>query len=443
MIDGEASDRLLAGRYRLDERIAAGPLGDLWRAHDQRADWPVAVKVVDAGLDAVTRGRLLRRARALAEVPHPNVVTVLEVGERYVVMEYLPGESLADVERPLPVEEVRLILLQLIAGLDAAHRGGIAHGALRPADARRAGSGVLKITGFGVAGDGLPAPEALAVPESPYLAPEQRTGETGRAADRYALGVIGYELLTGRLPGGDPEEPAAAPRELRQVLLGWLAAEPEARPGLETARQALTRTPGETTALSWTDRPQEPAPPVEDAAPGTAVMAADPLDRPSRRMLVQLAVALTLIAAVAAALALWPRGERETDGAAVSVETTAPETVVVEPVRPTAPIEDPVQTFPSPLPLSEGTPPGGWRVFVGRLHEAVTVHERLGEIDPQVAAETHRGLDKALDRIRSGRTADGLEELEETAHDLAEARDRGELPPDGALADLLERFGLW
>ncbi|MEV0584810.1 serine/threonine-protein kinase [Nonomuraea sp. NPDC050310] len=473
MTDGEMPDQLLGGRYRLDERIAHGPLGEVWRAYDQQADWPVAVRTVEPGVDAVTRGRVTRRARTLAAVLHPNVVTVLDVGERYVVMEHLSGESLAEVGAPLPAEQARAILLQLVAGLDAAHRGGVVHGDLKPADVRKAGSGVFKITGFGLAGDGLPLPDELAAPESPYQAPEQRGGDTGRAADLYALGAIAFELLTGQPPAGrsagssagvpstgDRAVPAGSgdlagvPVELRRLVLALLAADPTARPSLAAVRQALA--PHQDTAVL----PQLGTG-VHSGAGGTTPLSqtaifdsepADPVDRPDRRMLVQLGIALALIVVATAVFALWPRGgdgqealPEPTPTAEVTPTETAEPTPTPTPTptpssTPATTPDSPVQQIPAQL---QDGPPGGWGEFVGRLHEAVGIHEGRGEIDPRVADKAHRGFDKAMERLREGRTDKGVAELQKTAAELAKARDRGEVPPTGPLADLLDRFGLW
>lgn len=117
----------MAGRYRLDELIGRGPSGEVWRAHDERADWTVAVKILAAG----TRQELTDHAQAVARVVHPNVAMVLDIGEHdeapFLVMEFLTGQSLGEelAERgPLPIVEVCDLVGQAAAGLDAAHRAG-------------------------------------------------------------------------------------------------------------------------------------------------------------------------------------------------------------------------------------------------------------------------------------------------------------------------------
>ncbi|MEV0201464.1 serine/threonine-protein kinase, partial [Nonomuraea sp. NPDC050691] len=246
---------MVAGRYRLDERIGNGPMGEVWRGYDTRADWTVAVKLLRPG--AAGREVLQRHAEAVARVIHPNVAMVLDVGDEdgmpYLVMEFLGGESLGEelaTRGPLPLTEACDLVGQAAAGLDAAHRVGVVHGQVDADSFRRAGSGVLKVVGFGVSG--------LAVPATRYTAPEQAAGRPAEAAsDLYALGCVCYELLCGRPPFEDaPEEGAVegraaepvppsrhraeVPAELDRLVLSMLAADPAARPsGGEPVRRAL------------------------------------------------------------------------------------------------------------------------------------------------------------------------------------------------------------
>ncbi|AQZ64825.1 serine/threonine protein kinase [[Actinomadura] parvosata subsp. kistnae] len=194
---------MVADRYRLDERIGSGPMGEVWRGYDTRADWVVAVKVLGArAAGAATREVLRQHAQAVARVIHPNVAMVLDVGEHegtpFLVMEFLTGLSLGEelaARGPLRIVEVCDLIGQAAAGLDAAHRAGVVHGRVGPDSFRQASSGVLKVVGFAM-DEREPAP-----PGSRYVAPERAAGEPARApGDVYALGCVCYELLCGRPP---------------------------------------------------------------------------------------------------------------------------------------------------------------------------------------------------------------------------------------------------
>ncbi|KAB8188306.1 protein kinase [Nonomuraea phyllanthi] len=246
----DATPSLVADRYRLDERIDSGPMGEVWRGYDTRADWVVAVKVLTArAAGAATREVLTQHAQAVARVIHPNVAMVLDVGDHqgapFLVMEFLTGLSLGEeaaARGSLTIVEVCDLVGQAAAGLDAAHRAGVVHGRVGPDSFRRAGSGVLKVVGFGM-DDRLPDSER-------YLAPERVAGEPPAApGDLYALGCVCYELLCGRAPfepgaRGEPAPPSAfraeVPAELDRLVLAMLAEEPARRPSSgEAIRRAL------------------------------------------------------------------------------------------------------------------------------------------------------------------------------------------------------------
>ncbi|MFI6731824.1 serine/threonine-protein kinase [Nonomuraea sp. NPDC050451] len=253
----DATPSLVADRYRLDERISSGPMGEVWRGYDTRADWVVAVKVLGARVaGAATREVLRQHAQAVARVIHPNVAMVLDVGDHdgapFLVMEFLTGPSLGEelaARGPLPIVEVCDLIGQAAAGLDAAHRAGVVHGNVAPHSFRLAGSGVLKVVGFGM-DDRVPG-------DPRYVAPERAPGQEAAATgDLYALGCVCYELLCGRPPFGGKEDDsgasgrgAAAPPsvlraevspELDRLVLAMIAEEPAKRPGSgEAIRRAL------------------------------------------------------------------------------------------------------------------------------------------------------------------------------------------------------------
>ncbi|HEX4817532.1 MAG TPA: serine/threonine-protein kinase [Nonomuraea sp.] len=198
---------LVADRYRLDELIGSGPLGQVWRGYDTRADWVVAVKTLGArAAGAATREKLRQHAQAVAKVIHPNVAMVLDVGEHdgapFLVMEYLTGMSLGEelaAGGPMKIMDVCDLVGQAAAGLDAAHRAGVVHGEIDPDSFRRAGSGVLKVVGFGLDGQGSD--------DARYTPPE---GWGRPSGDLYALGCVCYELLCARRPF-EPAAPGTDP----------------------------------------------------------------------------------------------------------------------------------------------------------------------------------------------------------------------------------------
>ncbi|MGW0198897.1 serine/threonine-protein kinase [Nonomuraea sp. NPDC003201] len=277
----DATPSLVADRYRLDERISSGPMGEVWRGYDTRADWVVAVKVLGARVaGGATREVLRQHAQAVARVIHPNVAMVLDVGDHdgapFLVMEFLTGPSLGEelaARGPLPIVEVCDLIGQAAAGLDAAHRAGVMHGHVAPHSFRLAGSGVLKVVGFGM-DDRVPG-------DPRYVAPERAAGQEAAAAgDLYALGCVCYELLCGRPPFGDEERDdsggasgrgAAAPpsasraevsAELDRLVLAMIAEDPAHRPG---SGEAIRR------ALAAIARPRaNPAAPPMPPGPGQA-----------------------------------------------------------------------------------------------------------------------------------------------------------------------------
>jgi tetratricopeptide (TPR) repeat protein len=209
---------LLNERYRLDAELGRGGMGVVYRAHDTVLDRDVAVKVLSAaGLGTEGRGRLLREAQAAAGLNHPNIVSVYDAGEArdlepespmpYVVMELVEGPALHD-RRPGSLEETVALARQVCAALEHAHDRGIVHRDLKPENILLAldASGTVstaKLSDFGLArsiASRLSA-EGAVIGTVFYLAPELALGQAydGRA-DLYALGVMLYELVTGRLP---------------------------------------------------------------------------------------------------------------------------------------------------------------------------------------------------------------------------------------------------
>jgi serine/threonine-protein kinase len=207
------SATLLAGRYRLVRRLGAGATAVVELADDMQLERPVAVKLLaDSVLDDDDfRTRFVREARAAARLSHPNVVRVYDTGETdgrpFIVMEYVPGETLAAVlERrgTLPPTDVVDLGAQACAGLSEAHDHGLVHRDVKPQNLILRDDGTLKIADFGIVrGDEATrlTQQGTVLGTAAYLSPEQAAGaDVTAASDLYSLGAVLYELLTGRTP---------------------------------------------------------------------------------------------------------------------------------------------------------------------------------------------------------------------------------------------------
>ncbi len=214
---------LTIAHFRIVEPLAAGGMGVVYRATDTQLGRPVALKFPLPGqqLDPQVRERFLREARAAAALDHSNICSIYEAGETadgqlFLAMPLYEGETLkARIARlgPLPIADALAIAVQIARGLHAAHRAGIVHRDLKPANAIILSDGGLKILDFGVArvGDVTLTKSHATVGTVSYMAPEQVRGEKvdGRA-DLWALGVLLYEMLTGRRPFEGEHEIAIA-----------------------------------------------------------------------------------------------------------------------------------------------------------------------------------------------------------------------------------------
>lgn len=224
-LDGERLLDILAGRtlgpYELQERLGAGGMGVVYRAVHRRLRQPRAVKILPAQLaaDPMFVTRFEREARLAAELHHPNIVQIFDVGDHdgisYIAMELLEGRSLRQLildERPLAIDRVLAILRQLADALDFAHEHGVAHRDVKPGNVvvsvgtrRQTGQHEqITLVDFGIARaaeeGGLTGTGAL-VGTAEYMAPEVIMGEpNGSGSDLYALGIVAYELVTGRVP---------------------------------------------------------------------------------------------------------------------------------------------------------------------------------------------------------------------------------------------------
>ncbi len=263
---------VLAGRYRLDDRIAAGGMGEVWRAVDLVLDRPVAVKLLrdEYAQHPETLARFRAEARHTAAVPHPGIAQVYDYGEAgpgqpsFLVMELVDGPPLTELlaRGPLDPALVMDVVAQAAAGLAAAHAAGLVHRDIKPGNLLVGPGGAVKITDFGIAHAAGSAPltrTGTLIGTPAYLAPERVAGASaGPASDLYSLGIVAYECLAGAPPfTGTPMEvalahqsqsllplPPAVPLPVAALVAELTARDPAGRPadaGEVAARAARLR----------------------------------------------------------------------------------------------------------------------------------------------------------------------------------------------------------
>jgi eukaryotic-like serine/threonine-protein kinase len=210
-----ADGQTIAGRYRIEGRLGVGGMSTVHLAFDQRLERYVALKLLAEHLadDPTFVSRFRREALAAARLVHPNIVQVFDFGfderqhQHFIVMEHVPGHSCAELLRDrghLEVDESVEIISQACRGLDYAHRHGVVHRDVKPGNLLVSDAEVVKLADFGIAravGQSSITQVGSVLGTAAYLAPEQARGEeAGPRADIYSLGVVAYQLLSGRLP---------------------------------------------------------------------------------------------------------------------------------------------------------------------------------------------------------------------------------------------------
>jgi serine/threonine-protein kinase len=208
-----AEGTLLGGRYAIERVIAHGGMATVYLAQDTLLNRPVALKLLSGDTDAGERDAFLREARAVAQLSHPNIVEVYDAGvegsSRYIVMQYVPGDTLRDViARAAPLDPRRAVELaiRLADALDYGHRRGIVHCDVKPGNVLLGDHGEPKIVDFGIAHNAAAATAETAGTVAGtvgYVAPEQVAGRApdGRT-DVYSLAAVLYEMLCGVPPSG-------------------------------------------------------------------------------------------------------------------------------------------------------------------------------------------------------------------------------------------------
>ncbi|GIF77452.1 serine/threonine-protein kinase [Asanoa siamensis] len=284
---------MLGGRYRLDERIAGGGMGDVWRATDEVLGRTVAVKILlPALLDEPGFAERFRgEARTMATINHPGVVDVYDYGSdqqiAFLVMEYVEGDALSRtlsrVGRLTPARTMALVA-QAADALQAAHEKGIVHRDVKPGNLLVRPNGTLVLTDFGIARSAIVGQLTAAgsvLGTASYISPEQASGDVATpSSDVYALGVVAYQCLSGRRPfeGGNPLEiamkhvretarplPADIPPAIRSIVERAMAKDPGARWPTAATFSAVSRQAATTLAA-----PAQPHRPLTPAGPPSA-----------------------------------------------------------------------------------------------------------------------------------------------------------------------------
>src|SRR5262245_49849704 len=278
---------ILGGRYRLEERIASGGMGDVWRCVDDVLGRTVAVKILLPSLleEAGFTERFRVEARTMATINHPGVVDIYDTGSdpaagAYLVMEYVEGDALsrtlAKVGRLTPARTMALVA-QAADALYAAHEKGIVHRDVKPGNLLVRPNGTLVLTDFGIARSAGAAQLTAAgsvLGTASYISPEQAMGQPATPlSDIYALGVVAYQCLAGRRPfeGENPLEiamrhvrenppplPPDIPAPVRTIVERAMAKDPASRWPTAAAFAAVA---GRAAGVPAGTRPASPAAP--------------------------------------------------------------------------------------------------------------------------------------------------------------------------------------
>ncbi len=221
---------LIADRYELEELVGSGGMSSVFKARDRLLDRNVALKILHEHHldDAEYVERFRREARAVAQLSHPNIVTVIDRGEadgrQFIVFEYVDGENLKELldrAGPLPVAEALELALGIARALSFAHERGLVHRDVKPQNVLLNGDGRPMVTDFGIARSldvhkGV-TQTGTVLGTSNYIAPEQASGERVDAqTDVYSLGVVLFELLTGEVPFEGENFVAVAMRHINE-----------------------------------------------------------------------------------------------------------------------------------------------------------------------------------------------------------------------------------
>jgi serine/threonine protein kinase len=363
---------ILGGRYELRGVLGRGGMAEVRDAWDVRLHRPVAVKLMHPifAFDSDSLRRFEAEARAAAALTHPHIVGVHDFGEHsgtpFIVMERLSGRTLADemMHGPLPQDQVRSVLNDVLSALEAAHSVGILHRDIKPPNVLHSDSGHVKLADFGIAksSGAVATMTGQILGTMAYLSADRLTGRPATVADDlYAVGVVGYEALAGRRPFPQEDLPALARAIAEDQPVPLAALRPDVDPRLTAVidcamhrdpRQRFPTADAMRAALFAVPQPISSRPPTRVMAdplppPTTMAVAAPARVNQTRKLVVVAAVMLAI--ALAAVLMLVDPGQQATHQQPISTTSSSP--------APLTSIAPPPPPPPPPVP-ADREPPG-------------------------------------------------------------------------------------
>ena len=462
--------RVLADRYTVGQLLGRGGMAEVFLATDRVLDRPVAVKVLGSWLANDRRfvERFRREALAAARISHPNLVAVFDAGSEgdihFIVMEHVPGETLAEVLRregriasPLATQ----IASSVGDALETAHVAGIVHRDVKPANVMRTPDGRTKLMDLGIArgieGESITRASSI-LGTAGYVSPEQARGEpVDHRSDIYSLGCVLYEMLTGRQPFEADNPIAVAYQHVHDAPVPPASLEPSVSPALESVvlrameKDPQARFPSAADMVSALDDgtvqlpaigatspmpllPTTPAPVAGSTTTPTATLPRRTDRPPSRRRIVPLLI-IVVVLALLGGLAFALFGGDRPPGLATAARS--PSTSASPSASPSSP--SPTPTQPPADPVQEA---------VVALQSLVAEGLQDGTISEHAADEIRKKLDDALEKYSEGDTEKAIEELEHLRDDLDKMVDRDEIAHsqeqrlDRAIEDLEEQMFL-